>query len=299
MVFFLSDGGAGLINFGGINPPDRETVVNSIVVPPIVPNVPLAGEDVFFEFEEIGNIPLIAPEGGFTLRPIVPVTRNPGAIGISDFEPFEINPITGEITSPGEVTFSTYPLFQYGGNNNNNFNATELENIELNNSDNSFNSYQSHDVLVGTPENDTLNGGGGNDYLSGGLGNDRLNGESENDTLFGGQGNDFLTGGIGNDILSGDRGQDILTGGLNSDVFILSNSAATADFTQADIITDFQVGVDQIGLTEGLSPINLNLVPANLLGNPGTLIINNSSNTALGFVSNISANTLWDSFISV
>lgn len=283
MVFFLNDGGFGVINFGGINPPSRETVVNSIVVPPIVPNVPLAGEEVFFELEN------------GTLRPIVPATGNPEGVGISDFEPFEINPVTGEITSTGEVTFSTFPFFQYGGNNNNsNFNA-----IEFNNSGNISNSYQSHDILLGTPENDSLNGGDGNDDLSGGLGNDTLNGDSENDTLFGGQGNDLLNGGTGNDILSGDRGQDILTGGLNSDVFILSTSAATSDFTQADIITDFQVGVDQIALNEGLTPMNLNLVPFNLLGSPGTLIINNSSNTALGFVSNVSANVLWNGFISV
>ncbi|MEB3278749.1 MAG: hypothetical protein VKK42_07465 [Lyngbya sp.] len=284
MVFFLNDGGFGVINFGGINPPSRETVLNSIVVPPIVPNVPFAGEEVFFEPEE----------NALTLTPIIPATGNPEGIGISDFEPFEINPVTGEIISTGEVTFSTFPLFQYGGNNNNNFNS-----INLNNSDNISNSYQSHDVLLGTPDNDSLNGGGGNDYLSGALGNDTLNGDSENDTLFGGQGNDLLNGGAGNDILSGDRGQDILTGGLNSDIFILSNSSATPDFTQADIITDFQVGEDNIGLTEGLSAMNLNLIPFNLFGSPGTLIVNINSNQALGFVSNISANTLWNSFISV
>ena len=299
MVFFLSDGGAGLINIGGINPPSRETVLNSIVVPPIIPNVPIAGEDPFFDLEEIESIPLIAPEGGLTLRPIAPVTGNPEAVGISDFEPFEIDPVTGEITSTGEVTFSTFPLFQYGGSNDNNLNSIELDNLNFNNSNNTLNSYQSHDVLLGTPENDTLLGGGGNDYLSGSLGNDTLNGEGENDTLFGGQGNDLLNGGTGNDILSGDRGQDILTGGLNSDVFILSNSTATSDFTQADIITDFQVGVDQIGLTDGLNAINLNLIAFNLLGSPGTLIVNNNSNQALGFVSNIPANALWNSLISV
>jgi hypothetical protein len=69
MVFFLNDGGFGVINFGGINPPSRETVVNSIVVPPIVPNVPLAGEEVFFELEN-GTLRPIVPVTGKTERPI-------------------------------------------------------------------------------------------------------------------------------------------------------------------------------------------------------------------------------------
>ncbi|MEL7035063.1 MAG: hypothetical protein AAFO04_05505 [Cyanobacteria bacterium J06592_8] len=298
MVFFGSDGGAGFLNFGGINPPSRETVVNSIVVPPIVPNVPIAGEEVFFDPDDILSIPLIAPEGGLTLRPIVPVTGNPEAIGISDFEPFEVDSVTGEITSTGEVTFSTFPLFQYGADNNT-LNDIEFNSIDINASDININSDQSHDVVLGTPESDRLTGGAGNDYLSGSLGDDTLNGDSENDTLFGGQGNDVLNGGSGNDILSGDRGQDLLTGGLDADIFTLPAISAASDFTQADIITDFQVGVDQIGLTDGLTATNLNLIPFNLFGSLGTLIIDNSSNMALGFVSNIPTNALWNSFISV
>lgn len=295
MVFFLNDGGFGVINFGGINPPSRETVLNSIVVPPIVPNVPIAGEGVFFAPEGTLNIPLIAPDGRVTLRPIPPVTRNPQAIGISDFEPFQVNPITGELVSPGEVTFNTFPLFQYGGSSN----SSNFEAIQFNNSNPTSNTYQNHQILRGTPENDSLLGGDGNDYLSGGLGDDTLYGGFGNNTLYGGQGNDVLIGGPGNDVLSGDKGQDILTGGGGSDLFILATSAATPDFTQADVITDFQPGIDKIGLTEGLTAVNLNLVPFQLFGSPGTLIINTNSNTALGFVSNIPASALWDSFVSV
>ncbi|MDY7022899.1 MAG: hypothetical protein SWJ54_16385 [Cyanobacteriota bacterium] len=298
MAFFLNDGGAGLINFGGINPPSRETVVNSIVVPPIVPNVPIAGEEVFFDPDDILSIPLIAPEGGLTLRPIVPVTGNPEAIGISDFEPFEIDSVTGEITSTGEVTFSTFPLFQYGADSNS-LNDIEFDSLDINVSDINTNFYQSHDVLLGTPESESLTGGAGNDYISGSLGDDTLNGDSENDTLFGGQGNDVLNGGSGNDILSGDRSQDLLTGGLDADIFTLPAISAASDFTQADIITDFQVGVDRIGLTDGLTATNLNLIPFNLFGSSGTLIVDNSSNTALGFVSNVPTNALWNSFIPV
>ncbi|MEL7038785.1 MAG: hypothetical protein AAFO04_24710, partial [Cyanobacteria bacterium J06592_8] len=60
-----------------------------------------------------------------------------------------------------------------------------------------------------------------------------------------------------------------------------------------------QVGVDQIGLTDGLTATNLNLIPFNLFGSLGTLIVDNTFNTALGFVSSIPTQDLWSHLLSV
>ena len=64
---------------------------------------------------------------------------------------------------------------------------------------------------------------------------DVINGSSRNDTLNAGAGDDVLTDGAG---------RDTLIGGGGADIFVLA-----AD-DQADVITDFEVGVDRIDLSD-------------------------------------------------
>lgn len=152
-------------------------------------------------------------------------------------------------------------------------------------------------VLLGTSGNDILTGMLGNDTLQGLKGNDLLQGQGGDDLLFGGQGNDTLLGGEGNDQLSGDQGQDLLTGNAGNDIFILPVSAAVNNMNTVDIITDFIVGEDKIGLTEGLNQSNIDFMPMVISGSPGTLISVNS-NQFLGFVAHVSPEGLINQFIT-
>ncbi|NEO32726.1 MAG: calcium-binding protein [Symploca sp. SIO3C6] len=129
-----------------------------------------------------------------------------------------------------------------------------------------------NDTLAGGLGDDTLYGGegddllrgdlnlrdaqvnidGGDDILFGGAGNDRIGGKSGNDELFGNEGDDQLFGDNGDDILSGGLGNDTLqgddfSGGSGSDTFVLVVGEGT------DTIVDFEVGIDFIGLADGLT----------------------------------------------
>jgi Ca2+-binding RTX toxin-like protein len=279
MVTFINDEGAAIINFGGINLPSITEATSGINARPIIANEPIAGAGTFFDRDEITTIPLTAPGGGVSLASIPPITGNPSAIGISDFEPFERDLSTGELTSTGEVNYRSFPLFQYGGDP----------------SENNFNPINQTQLNTGNARDDLLVGGVENDQLMGALGNDTIFGNYGDDTLWGGQGNDTLNGNEGNDVLSGDFGQDILTGGLGWDRFILSPQAATNRSDQVDIITDFIVGEDQIQLRDGVNIFNINLVSNFIFDTFGTLIVENQSNLILGFVSHVPADALWNS----
>lgn len=76
---------------------------------------------------------------------------------------------------------------------------------------------------------------------------DVINGQGGNDTLTGLSGDDILRGGEGDDLLNGGVGKDTLNGGAGKDIFVL---AGNTDF---DIITDFTLGQDLIGLAGGLT----------------------------------------------
>ncbi|MDJ1185390.1 SBBP repeat-containing protein [Roseofilum casamattae] len=133
------------------------------------------------------------------------------------------------------------------------------------------------DSLMGDRGKDTVNGGIGNDTVFGGRGDDALNGDegddslmgdlnedtlaggSGNDSLFGGNGDDLLEGGEGNDLLSGDWGKDTLLGGNGNDLFVLRAGTAADRLAKADIVQDYQVGSDRIGLTGNLTTADLTL----------------------------------------
>jgi type IV pilus assembly protein PilQ len=115
-TFFVNDGGAASLNFGGVNPPNRTTATQGINARPIIPNNPVGGEEPFFDRDGTTRTPLTAPGGGIGLRPISPVTSRPERVGIEEYDPFErelSGDNAGELSDLGEVTFNTFPLFQY------------------------------------------------------------------------------------------------------------------------------------------------------------------------------------------
>nr|CUM58921.1 Bifunctional pilus assembly protein PilQ/type II secretion pathway protein D [Planktothrix agardhii] len=112
-TFFVNDGGAASVNFGGYNPPNRTTATSGINGRPIVPNTPLAGQAPFYNRNGLAVNPLTAPGGGVSLDPIAPVTERPGQVGVSDYTPFTRNLATGALTALGSTTNSIFPFFQY------------------------------------------------------------------------------------------------------------------------------------------------------------------------------------------
>ncbi|MEG3857172.1 Ig-like domain-containing protein [Microcoleus sp. Z1_C4] len=141
---------------------------------------------------------------------------------------------------------------------------------------------QGDDNLFGQQGNDTICGGEGNDLINGDEGADILGGCAGNDTLFGGADNDTLTGGKGNDLLDGGMGNDSLIGGSGNDIFALK---AGQGF---DIIADFTLGQDLIGLSGGLSFGQLEITQ----NTQGTLIKNLLTGEQLGVMVGVSANAI-------
>ena len=92
--------------------------------------------------------------------------------------------------------------------------------------------------LIGSQHNDVLVGDWDNNIISGGDGHD---------IIYSYGGVNFLSGGDGNDTLYGGEGADTLYGGNGSDIFVLSY-----DYI-ADIVKDFEDGVDIIGLDDSIT----------------------------------------------
>jgi Ca2+-binding RTX toxin-like protein len=94
------------------------------------------------------------------------------------------------------------------------------------------------DLIAGDHLGNEIAGAGGDDWLMGYAGDDNLDGGQGMDNLFGGAGNDRLAGGTGDDVLTGDQ-----FGYFGSDVFIVNGQSGR------DVITDYQEGMDKIGIT--------------------------------------------------
>jgi len=109
------------------------------------------------------------------------------------------------------------------------------------------------DILYGGVGNDRIEGdqrannAGGDDLIYGGSGNDRIDGDGGNDIIYGEDGDDSIRGDEGDDFLIGGAGRDRLFGEEGADTFVLALGEGD------DIIRDFEVGVDMIGLSGGLT----------------------------------------------
>jgi large repetitive protein len=141
---------------------------------------------------------------------------------------------------------------------------------------------EGEDALFGSRGDDTICGGADNDFISGNEQSDILGGCEGNDTIYGGEDNDTLCGCQGDDILYGDLGNDSLIGGSGNDVFVLK---AGRGF---DVIVDFTIGQDAIGLTGGLSFGQLELIQ----NDRGTIIKNLLTGEQLGVVVGVNANSI-------
>ncbi len=103
------------------------------------------------------------------------------------------------------------------------------------------------DIVIGSFINQEINGA---DFLNIG-GDNRYTGDG-NDIFFGEAGNDTIIGNKNDDILFGGIGKDKLNGGSGIDTFILKPGDGGVVSDQTDVIEDFKIGTDKIGL------INLN-----------------------------------------
>lgn len=152
------------------------------------------------------------------------------------------------------------------------------------------------ELLRGNDGDNAIAGGGGNDTLIGGAGDDTLNGEAGNDWTFGAEGNDRLVGSVGDDSLSGGLGQDFYLGGAGSDLFLLRMMTAVGNVALADTIADFEVGVDAIGLTAGLTVADISLTASQ---GSTVIAIGDPTGDILGVVAGVLPGELGDSFVTV
>ena len=92
-------------------------------------------------------------------------------------------------------------------------------------------------------------------FVSYTLGSNVENLELQGSGSLSGTGNSLanhLTGNGEGNVLNGKAGDDILSGGDGADVFVFDTKLSTASTSNADHITDFEVGVDKIWLDNAI-----------------------------------------------
>jgi len=116
---------------------------------------------------------------------------------------------------------------------------------------------------------DTIQGGNGDDMFYGEAGNDVIFARFGNDTVFAGDNFDFIDAGDGNDLVFAGNGRDTVFLGAGDDVYVDTAQAGAlgqdtitggtgADHFEfqgvmsADVITDFDLGVDVLRLSQSL-----------------------------------------------
>jgi Ca2+-binding RTX toxin-like protein len=102
-------------------------------------------------------------------------------------------------------------------------------------------------VMQGSNKDGTLVGLNGKDIIFANAGDDLIDGGGNSDTANGGKGDDLIFGGKG-------KFNDSLSGGAGSDLFVVGRNLGL------DTIKDFRSGQDVIGLTNGLTFGDLQLV---------------------------------------
>ncbi len=112
------------------------------------------------------------------------------------------------------------------------------------------------DLLIGMSNHDSVDGGGGNDHIFLGFGMDTAIGGAGNDTIEGLNGADHIAGNGGNDVIRGEQGTDTLIGGDGNDFLLGGTESDLFSFDGddgADTINDFEIGIDLIEITGGMS----------------------------------------------
>ena len=107
--------------------------------------------------------------------------------------------------------------------------------------------------------------------------------------LYGGLGHDHLFGGKGDDILDGGTGRDTLDGGTGIDTFTLRRGDGGLTLETADVITDFEDGVDVLGLTEGLNYQDLSITQGSGEHASHTVLEDATTGEILTIIQNINA----------
>ena len=121
-------------------------------------------------------------------------------------------------------------------------------------------------------------GTSGDDLLAGTGQNDKLQGHAGNDTIFGAEGRDTISGGDGDDRIEGGLGFDELTGGLGADRFVF------ADYAGADVILDFEVGVDLLELSDGLTITGMTEIDTDGTGDADSTLVQLSSTASVTLI---------------
>ena len=117
--------------------------------------------------------------------------------------------------------------------------------VEANGSNNLLGAAGADTLKVVEGSRQSLFGGSGNDTLTSNGSNNRLYGGSGDDKFFSGV-NDSLSGGDGDDVLfAGQQGGNRLSGGAGADQFWIANASLPIS---KNIVTDFAIGIDKIGL---------------------------------------------------
>ena len=181
-----------------------------------------------------------------------------------------------------------------GGNQDNDFLLGNKGNDTLysGKGDDTLTGGQNNDILFGDIGNDTVFGDRGSDEVLGNSGNDVLYGGKEDDLVAGGVGDDILFGDLGNDTLLGDRGSDTITGGDGNDTFYLGEGTGGFSLIEADIINDFNIEQDEIGLLNLLTFDDLNIYQGTDEFVSDTIIQNKNTNEFLAILKNVNSNTL-------
>ncbi|WP_310451427.1 calcium-binding protein [Sulfuritalea sp.] len=120
-----------------------------------------------------------------------------------------------------------------------------------------------------------------------------LRGNRGHNQLDGLGGNDTLLGGAGADVLQGGTGADRLVGGAGADVFVFAAGDGGASLTAADMLYDFEDGIDRIALTGGLDFADLAISQGNGADTAaGNTVIGTDSGEYLAVLLNTSASTI-------
>lgn len=106
-------------------------------------------------------------------------------------------------------------------------------------------------------------------------------------------GDDMLVGSIWGNLLDGGTGTDALTGLSGSDIFVLGPGYGGGIPSLADSFSDFEHGIDMIGLTGGLSFADLTISQGNGTDTAaGNTVIGTNSGEYLAVLLNTSASTI-------